>query len=930
VQIKGVFHPYLIRKRDLEMQKTDPLIRTKLRLPFIRQSLVSRTRLQVRITEGLRGPLILITAPAGFGKTTLVASCVTDSGLPVAWLSLDKNDNQPGRFLSYLVAALQDADPTIGDEAAQLLDASPQAFSEAVLTSVINDLDAAVGEIVLVLDDYQFITSQAVHEAVVFLFDHCPKTLHLLIASRSDPPLPLARLRMRGQTVELRAADLRFTEPEVNQFLNDVMDLCLDSGSVAALAERTEGWIAGLQMAALSMRERKDVSEFITGFSGTNRYILDYLIEEVLASQSPEIQHFLLLTSILERMTAPLCEAVLDIKTMEGWNVDKLSTTFQPSNPPKCQQILEYIDRTNLFLVPLDDERIWYRYHQLFSDLLRARLMESQPELIPQLHLRASVWFEQNDLVLEAIQHSLSIQDHERSIGLILRYGPAHWSQNDPSIMRLVGNLPLELLVKHPKLGIYQAWILISSGQIPAAITLLSTLKKHIQKDDSSSYIPWMCAYIDLLLIYTAHPGDEIDPGSSPDLQAFNSMPEEDTGLHNIADFIYAMLLGRRGEIDEPAEILLQCIRRDSADGGTTAIPLVIPLLARIRLMQGRLHEAANLCRESLKSIDKKEIKKFYRAGSLNIILGEVLREWNELDEAEAQIREGIRANEPWQVLSADALGYSALARVQEAQGDFASAISTLTRLESMFEERTKPPDWEGELRSLQVRLWLATGNLARAIAWTRRFPPQPSPTPLQETDLLTVARVWIAGKNYREAQNILEALNQTPGIEKRTNRKIKINLLMACAMAGQKQLSQAFRWLETGLSQAEPEGLIRVFLDMGKPMQLLLTNWLAHAGASPMQNYASHLLSQFEVEPRTIMTQERTSPAGNLVEPLSQRELEVLQLIATGRTNKEIAHQLIVSLGTIKAHTASIYRKLDVANRTEAVAQARQLGILP
>src|SRR5512136_706157 len=316
------------------MNKTDPLIRTKLHLPFTRLELVSRPRLQAQIAEGLRGPLTLITAPAGFGKTTLVASYIANCGLPIAWLSLDKDDNQVERFLKYLVAALQEADNTIGSEAAQLLAAARQAPPEAVLTSLINDLDTAGEGIALVLDDYQFISSQAVHEQVAFMLEHCPKTFHLVIATRSDPPLPLARLRARGQTVELRAADLSFTEPEAAQFLNDGMGLRLDAGSVAALQERTEGWIAGLQMAALSMRDRKDIVGFIEGFSGTNRYILDYLLEEVLAGQSPEIQRFLLYTSILERLTAPLCEAVLEVEKSEGGIIDRLSTTFQPSKLP--------------------------------------------------------------------------------------------------------------------------------------------------------------------------------------------------------------------------------------------------------------------------------------------------------------------------------------------------------------------------------------------------------------------------------------------------------------------------------------------------------------------------------------------------------------------------------------------------------------------
>ena len=381
------------------MQNTDSLIRTKIRLPFTRQRLVSRSRLQEQVMQGLYGPLTLITAPAGFGKTTLVASCIAGCGIPAAWLSLDKNDNQSGRFLTYLIAALQAADSRIGSEAAQLMAGIQQAPSEAVLTSLINDLDRANNEIVLVLDDYHLISSPLVHEGVAFLLEHSPISFHLVISTRSDPPLPLSRLRARGQTVELRAADLRFTEPEAAQFLNEVMHLNLDTSVVTVLEGRTEGWIAGLQMAALTMRDRQDVFDFIEGFSGTNRYILDYLMEEVLASQPPEIQHFLLYTSVLERLTAPLCDALLAID--EGFEHDAEDESSHSGliSSRQSATVLKYLDRENLFLVSLDDERTWYRYHHLFSDLLKVRLQQSQANLVPCLHIQASAWLEHNGFI---------------------------------------------------------------------------------------------------------------------------------------------------------------------------------------------------------------------------------------------------------------------------------------------------------------------------------------------------------------------------------------------------------------------------------------------------------------------------------------------------------------------------------------------------
>ncbi len=470
----------------------------------------------------------------------------------MAWLSLDKDDNQAGRFLSYLVAALQEADHRIGNGAEELVAASQQALPEAVLTSLINDLDRANTETALVLDDYQFISSQAVHEAVAFLLEHCPNTFHLVIATRSDPPLPLARLRARGQTFELRAADLRFTEPEAAQFLNDVMGLRLDAGSVAVLEERTEGWIAGLQMAALSMRDRKDVHGFIEGFSGTNRYILDYLLEEVLASQSPETQHFLLYTSILERLTAPLCDAL--VETLERSNV----RTFERSD-----EILTYLERANLFLVPLDDERTWYRYHHLFADLLRARLQQAQPDLVPRLHRQASAWLEQNGFIPEAIHHLLAAHEIDRAADLVERYGPARLAESDPSVLRMADSLPAEILIARPKIGLYQAWLLIIQGRIAKALPLLNDLARGLAGAEPNSGQRWMQTIIASALAFLAPPSSTRGFDPLPDYLLLEEIPAEEPILRNAADFLYGMALGRRGELERAVEVSVRCIQRE-------------------------------------------------------------------------------------------------------------------------------------------------------------------------------------------------------------------------------------------------------------------------------------------------------------------------------------------------------------------------------
>jgi LuxR family transcriptional regulator, maltose regulon positive regulatory protein len=915
------------------------LIKTKLSAPQRRSSLVLRPRLLAFLSQGDSRSLTLISAPAGYGKTTLLVDWIAslpqaaESRPSICWLSIDEADNDPALFLNYLITAWKDANPHIASESSFQLLTFPIPPLRAVLGTLINDLCTSSTPVWFVLDDYQNITNPVIHAGIAFFLDHLPAHVHVIIATRSDPPLPLARLRARSQLVEIRADDLRFTPNEAADFINQTMRLPLSSEDISILEARTEGWIAGLQMAAVALHgltrqvvaqpvadpqgtlapARLDLTKFVQSFSGSHRYILDYLSEEALNHQPADVQHFLACTALLDRFCAPLCDALLG----------------DPKIPSR--DMLAYLDKANLFLVGLDTQAAiegnpyWYRYHNLFTHLLRARLRQSQPAVIPQLHLRASAWYEQNGLVLEAIRHSFSANDHERAAALIERCGPARWSQSDTTIMLLTQHLPQQVLLAHPKLGVYQAWILIAGGQMAAAILLLNDLKARIDNQGDQPPFSWLRVCIDLFLAYTADPSDDGPKTPLPDPQALDAMSEEDAGLHNIADFLLAILLGRQGEMDRPAEILMRCIRRDAAVKGTTAVPLAIPLLARTRLMQGRLHEAADLCREYLKPITQKGTAFFYNAGSLHIILGEVLREWNQLGEAEAQIQEGIRVNEQWQVTSSISLGYAALARVQETRGNFQDALATLQKMEALLADRTKPPDLEGELRALNIRLWLAAGDLARAVAWADRFPLQPPIHPIQETEYLTAARVRLAEKNFRAAQHILDMLGKTPGIEKRVNRKIKIDLLMACALAGQNQVPQALQLLDTYLSLARTEGHIRIFLDMGQPMKALLQLYLA-ARSPAHQAYAQKLLDEFPTTAQAP-TSRNSQPA--LVEPLTPREREVLRLMGAGFSNRQIAENLVLSEGTIKFHMHNLLEKLAVHSRTAALVKAKQLQLI-
>lgn len=903
------------------MRKTNTLISTKLRLPFTRQELVDRPRLQKMILHGLNGPLTLITAPAGFGKTTLAAACIANCGMPAAWLSLDKEDNQVERFLAYLIAALQEADPAIGKEAAQLVMGIHPANPEVVLTYLINELDASDSQVVLVLDDYQVISNQAVHEALSTLIDRCPKTLHLVIATRSDPPLPAARLRARGQMVELRVTDLRFTEPEASQFFSKVMGMNLDAGSVAALEERTEGWAVGLQMAALSLRDQEDISGFIASFSGTNRYILDYLLEEVLASQPPDIQQFLLHTSILERMNAALCEALCE---KSEWGVESgdgaAYSTFD------TQALLDYLDRRNLFVVPLDEYRRWYRYHHLFADLLRARLLQSQADLAPILHVRASAWFERNGLFPEAIQHLFSAQEIHRAANLIEHYGLAGLAGGDPSVIRMAESLPPDLLLTHPRTGLCQAWLLIIKGRIKEALPLLQKMELQLAGSDQEQGSLWMLATIKSAQAFLSPP-----PGSAgftplPDYQLLEEIPAGELVLRNAADFLYGMALARQGEMERATELAARCIEREKKFQGSLAIPTLAPFLSRILLMQGRLHAAAALCHEFLDPLVESDKRFIYTSGSMKVDLGEVLYEWNNLEEAEGNIREGLQANEPWRNIMTDGFGLAILARLLQAKGDHHGALEAVARLERRLLEYARPPrEFDEDLHTLKIHLQLASGNKREPAQWAEQVQLSEDYDLHPERYRLVLGRLRLLEGRFAEVEKLLDGTAPPFSAGSAVSRQLETKLLLAAAAAGQGRLLEALELVEACLALAEPEGYTRIFIDAGEPARSLLNTYLGTA--APVHGaYARKILGVFSQE---SLRKRGGSQPGGLLDPLTERELEVLGRISLGRTNQEIARELVVATGTVKAHTASIYRKLEAANRTDAVRRAREMGIL-
>jgi LuxR family maltose regulon positive regulatory protein len=926
------------------MQKSDLLVLSKLHPPHIRPALVSRPRLQNQISQGLRCPLTLIAAPAGFGKTTLVISCIEQVGMQVAWLSLDKHDNQEGRFLRYLIAALQEIDQAIGNEAAQLLTDVQQASLETILTSLINDLDLSGKEIALVLDDYQFISTQAVHEALAFLLEHSPLTFHLLIATRSDPPLPLARLRARGQTVEFRAADLRFAEDEAAQFLNDIMGLHLDRRSVAALAERTEGWIAGLQLAALSMRDRQDICGFIESFSGTNRYILDYLLEEVLVIQPPEIQRFLLRTSILERLSASLCAAVLEAERLEDWNIDKSSIDLQPSSYLNCQSILEYLERANLFLAPMDDERQWYRYHHLFADLLQAQLRKSTSEHeVIELHLRSSRWYEQHGSILDAIHHASLASDYER-IEHLIEQNYVHISNRGEMfwVRYWLGKLSKDLVYQRLWLCLYEALNRCWFGQLEEANKWLVIAQKRIQADLLGSEAQVMLAYHDYIKSrVTAMQGDTL---RAIELckTARDNIPAKNLGLQIDVNITLGYEYFLYGDFDNARKTLQEEIQLGAPFRAINNPVAAYCILARLSAYQGCLHDAFILLQKARQVIQEAGSQSLGVTGLLELGFADLSYEWNDLEAALAHVNQGLKLLPNWGKADDTILTHLILARLHLARANISEAIDAVEKATHLVQTSGVFSEARHALTSTRVKIWLAQGDLQSASCWmASQEETLESGDPFgfeKESILISRARVWMAQKQLDDAIDLLSRLEESAKSAGRMGRVIEILLLKALALQETGDSQAARLALTESLRLAEPEGYARIYLDEGRPVQALLAQWLAHSNTSPLQDYARRLLSQFAAEP--IMFQSapgkvsprpspRTPNEQSLAEPLSQRELEVLQHIALGKTNQGIARQLIVSTGTVKAHTSSIYRKLDVANRTEAVARARQLGLL-
>lgn len=901
-----------------------PILSTKLYAPPSRPDLIPRPRLIERLNEGAHQGLTLISAPAGFGKTTLVIEWLRLNDLPAGWLSLDDSDNDPARFLTYFIAALQQIEPDIGGTAQAMLKSPQPPPLESLITGLINEITATPIRFLIVLDDYHLIGARPIHNALTFLLDHLPPAMHLVITCRADPPLPLSRWRGRGQLTELRQADLRFTVDEAATFLNDLMGLDLSSAQISALEHRTEGWITGLQLAALSMHEHDDITGFINGFTGSHRYILDYLTDEVLSRQSEVVQRFLFQTSILDRLSGPLCDAVVDRGAGERKNSGEnyLSPPSPGPSAPRTvgslassQDTLEYLEQANLFIIPLDDERRWYRYHHLLADLLRHRLRQNLPDQVSTLHRRASEWYEQNGLLTDAVDHALAAANLERAADLIEQTAWEVLTRGEMvMLLSWLDRLPDELARSRPQLRLFHAWALALTGQLDAVEPYLP----DIDTQDLPGEVAAVRAYVAFLR-------QDVSRAIELSRHALEHLPPSNSFMRSIM----ALSLGTAyywtmGDPVAACRTLAEAVNLSRATGNNHLILIATSTLGHAQQMQGQLHRAAGTSRQALQLVTEQGKRPAPFAGLAHIGLAGLLYEWNDLDRAKDHALEGIELGERGG--SVDVLqggdSYLMLARVYQAQGQMDNALDLIRKAEQFAQSH----DYDYIIAlaaALRAWLWLAQGNVTAAARWAqeRELSANDELSYLREFEHITLARVLTAKGQAGEALSLLDRLLEAAQARERRGSVIKILTLQALAFQAQSDIDRAVSRLEQALSLAEPEGYIRIFVDEGQPMAPLLQRVLSQDIAF---RYASRLLAALK---------ETAAPAPSaaqpLVEPLSERELEVLRLVAAGLSNREIAEELYLSINTIKVHTRNIYGKLNVHGRMQAVERARELGLM-
>ena len=912
-----------------------PLLSTKLYLPAPRATTVARRRLIARVLEGLSTRLTLFAAPAGFGKSTLLAQALGEARrLPdaprIGWVALDGGDNDPTRFWSYACAALERASPGLGAQPLALLRAAP-AEHQAALAELLNALAAHPEPVVLAFDDYHAIVNPAIHSAVAALLAHAPPQLHLLIAGRTEPPLPLARWRVSGELVEIRAADLRFTAAEALEFLAGTMGLRLDAEHVALLEARTEGWAAGLQLAALSLQGQADARGFIDSFSGSHRHIVDYLTEEVLARQPEHIRTFLLETSILGRMCGPLCDAVVGLAAAD----ERPAPAAGAAADSYSRLVLDELERQNLFLIPLDDQRGWYRYHHLFADLLRHRLGHEQPALVAELHRRAARWFERQGAVAEAMGHALAAGESELATRLLAAHAGRLAANGEmQTLQRWLDALPREQMLANPRLCLAQVQVLLFERQV-------AVLEPYIQAAEAAlagAAEPDAVALRGELLSQRAHIA--IECGAFADAlalarQAQAMLPDSEHWARSTNGLMLGYALMVLGHTAEAATVHAENIRRSRAAGNALSALFSATEVVKLAMLQGRLGEARASAEQALSWVAAEGWEQLAPASALHIWLGNALLEQGDLAAAGEQLAHAIRLSGQRPTITA-ARSHAFLARLRQLEGDTAAASVALAEVDRIC-QGWQPGGERAFFEAYSARVRVMQGDMPAARRWAgQRAPwsPSESPSYFREIELLTLARVALIAEAEPDDAAVAEQLAWLREHAQAGGRTaVVIEALTLEALAHRRHSpALAHQRLDAALALAAPEGMVGVFAELGPPIGGMLAQSQARrAPDDPLRPYLARLLSVVARAPKSAPEQGAPQARAALpgAEALTEREAEVLRLFAAGLTSAEIARHFVVSINTVKTQLKSIYGKLGAHSRAEAVARARELGIM-
>ena len=900
-----------------------PLIATKLYVPKLQRGLVTRPRLIAHLRRGAETKLTLVSAPAGFGKTTLIADWLgetSDDDRSVAWLSLDPVDNEPSSFWTYVVSTLGAAVPSVGSGPLELITSSPVP-TDLVLTMLLNELATAPGEVWLVLDDYHLVDNHEIGQGMIFLLEHLPPHVHLVLSTRADPDLQLARWRARSELVEIRAADLRFTPEEAAEYLNEATGLRLAARDVEALEERTEGWIAALQLAALSLRGRDDTSSFIAGFAGNDRYIVDYLVEEVLQHQPEPVREFLLRSAVLDRLTGPLCDAV--------------------TGRDDGSRMLMTLERANLFLVALDDQREWYRYHHLFADVLRARLLSEQPEQVPLLHQRASRWYERHSLTEESVRHALAARDFDRAANLIeLAMSDIRRHRQQAMLFGWLTALPDDTVRRSPVLSVFRGYMLMVSGDLDAVEPRLDDAERALAAVPEGSTPPWadtddlrtLPAIIAVYRASLAQARGDVASTAEHARRALDLAGPNDHLARGSAAAFLGLAAWANGNVASALETFGQAVASLHAAGSLVDELSSTVVLADLWLAAGRPSKARQLYERALQVAEAHGEPVARATAELHVGLSEIDLEAGDLEAAKRHL-ETAAALGGRAMTESRYRWFVARALLAQADGDPGEAVNLLDEAEQLFRPGFFPD--VRPIAAMKTRIWIADGKLADAADWARErdLSATDDARYLREFDHLTLVRLLLARHRAHQATDAIDQaaslsgrLLEAAATSGRAGSLLEIRMLQALVHDAQGRRSRALECLAQAVAQApEPQAYVRLFLDEGAPMVELLRD-AEHQGIA--DDHPRRLL-RFGASAEDDVPDSGQSPAPSSASSLTERELHVLRLLDSELSGPQIARELFVSHNTVRTHTKHIFTKLDVTDRRAAVRRARERGLI-